>query len=136
MWIFAVVLVAVLLTGAYVRLAPSDPARWHVSPKFDRDRNFANAAVRVIDDAPTRLARLDAIAQDWPRTRTLAGSVGVGMITYVSRSALWGFPDYTTVHAADGKIVLWARSRFGRGDAGVNRERLEAWLAILRGEDL
>ena len=133
MWIL---LAAVVAFGLYVRLAPSKPARWHVPPKYQTDRDVENGAARVIEDAPTRLARLDEIARDWPRTKVLAGSVGVGKITYVTRSAFWGFPDYTTVKIIDGRIVLWARSRFGRKDFGVNRARLEAWLAILRAEEL
>lgn len=131
-----IALALVVLFGAYVRLAPSDPARWHVPPKHDRDRTFANGAVRVIEEAPARLARLDEIAKDWPRTKVLAGSVGVGKVTYVTRTAFWGFPDYTTIKIVDGKIILWARSRFGRRDFGVNRERLQAWLAVLRAEEL
>ena len=135
MTIFWVALAAVLAFGAYVRLAPSDPARWHVPPKFAVDTDVEYGAARVIADAPGRLARLDAIARDWPHTQVLAGSVGVGKITYITRTAFWGFPDYTTVKIIDGKIVLWARLRFGRKDFGVNRERLGAWLAILRAEE-
>lgn len=126
----------VVLFALYVRLAPSSPSRWHVPPRYETDRDTANGATRVIDYTPERLARLDEIARRWPRTKVLAGSVGVGKITYVTRTGFWGFPDYTTMKVIDGKIVLWARSRFGRKDFGVNRDRLTAWLATLRGEEL
>ena len=49
---------------------------------------------------PPALAAIDAAARATPRTRVLAGSVEAGMITYVTRSRLWAFPDYTTVAVA------------------------------------
>ena len=128
-WLEIAVVVAL---GLYVRLAPSDPSRWHVPPKYQTDRDVAHGAARVIDEVPGRLKRIDEIARNWPRTRQLDGSLGVGKITYVTRTRFWGFPDYTTVKIIDGKIVMWARSRFGRKDFGVNRARLEAWLEALR----
>jgi hypothetical protein len=45
------------------------------------------------------LARLDEIALATPRTTRLAGSPDEGRITWITRSALWGFPDYTTAQA-------------------------------------
>ena len=46
-----------------------------------------------------------------------------------------GFPDFTTVSmvaSLDGaQPVLFARQRFGEGDQGVNRARVEGWLAQL-----
>ena len=75
------------------------------------------------------MARIDAIARATPRTTVLAGSVAEGRITYVTRSRLWGFPDYTTVERSGDRITLFGRLRFGRGDMGVNRARIEGWLA-------
>ena len=146
-----IALLLVLLTGGLgllVRLAPTDPADWHVDPLSAPrpDGNGwlvrpegGNAAAEPVDLTPEALlARLDAIAMDWPRTERLAGSVAEGRITYVTRSRLWGFPDYTTVTAlpsgAGAVPVLFARQRFGRGDWGVNRARVEAWLAALHGD--
>lgn len=135
-------LVALIVLGfaAYVRLAPSDPARWHVSPVPDAPADCAVRAGRgearaacAYDLAPTdALAQLDAVAMATPRTTRLAGSVEEGRITWVTRSALWGFPDYTTAEVrADGagtRIDLWARLRFGGDDMGVNAARLAGWL--------
>jgi uncharacterized protein (DUF1499 family) len=59
-----------------------------------------------------------------------------GRITYMTRSLVFGFPDYTTVTtvpAGDGaQVVAYGRLRFGSSDMGVNRERLESWLAQLQ----
>ncbi len=57
------------------------------------------------------------------------------LITYVQRSRVFGFPDYLTVKAVvmDGGagLIIWSRARYGRSDFGVNRARVEAWLAAL-----
>jgi hypothetical protein len=126
MWIILAVLAGLI---GYVRLAPSDPAHWHVARDIARDRDLDGGVLRVVEAGPDGLARLDAVARTWPRTRVLAGSVEEGMITYVSRSALWGFPDYTTVRQVENRLEIFARLRFGRKDFGVNRKRTEAWLA-------
>lgn len=150
----AVLLLVLVLAGgmAWIRLAPSDPARWHVSPAPPEGRGgilvppgtdpviagkgAARAALTVFGEAPeTVLARLDAIAMDTPRTTRLSGRPEEGRITWITRSAFFGFPDYTTAEArADGpatELVLYARLRFGRDDFGVNTARLRDWIARL-----
>ncbi len=122
-------LVVLGLGAAYVRLAPSDPARWHVVREITADRDLEGGVLRRVETGADGLARLDKVARAWPRTRILAGSVDEGMITYVTRSAVLGFPDYTTVRQVDGWLEVNARLRFGRSDFGVNRARIEAWLA-------
>ena len=58
-----------------------------------------------------------------------------GRITYITRSAAFGFPDYTTVEAVtaeDGtRLAIYARLRFGQSDMGVNQARVEEWLSAL-----
>ena len=116
---------------AYIRLAPHDLARWHQPLSFGGDRDFAAGVRRVIPGDADRLARLDAIIRATPRTRAIAGSVETGLVTYVTRSRVFGFPDYTTVALDEGELRILARLRFGAGDSGVNRARVEAWLAEL-----
>lgn len=130
-WIAWAVIGVLVAFGAYVRLAPSDPTRWHRMPAHIEARDGSNSALRVAQTGPEGLARLDRIARGWPRTEVLAGSVGEGMVTYVSRTAVWGFPDYTTARQAGETLELFGRSRFGSNDFGKNRERVEAWLAEL-----
>jgi hypothetical protein len=127
--IFILIPVAIVLAFAgYVRLAPSDPARWNQMPESVQTRDLPGGAQRVVKAGPDGLARLDAIARNWPRTRVLAGAIDAGMITYITRSALWGFPDYTTVRQTGDTLEIYARLRFGRSDLGVNRARIKAWL--------
>jgi len=126
------VLALLILVGAalaYVRLAPSDAARWHTMPDEISERDMEGGAMRR---AEGDLAALDAIIRDTPRTRVLAGSVDAGMLTYVTRSRVFGFPDYTTVRQAGDTLEIYGRLRFGKSDMGVNAARIDGWLARLR----
>ncbi len=151
----ALLLVALIVLGgmAWIRLAPSDPARWNVlSPTPDDPEGWvlyppgidlveespggARASLTLFDVSPQEaLARLDGIALVTPRTTRLAGSPGEGMITWITRTAVFGFPDYTTAAArAEGpatRLYLHARQRFGHTDIGVNAARLRGWIGRL-----
>lgn len=129
-------LAALVAFAGYVRLAPSDPSRWHVAVAADGPvgsviPGMGQATLRLEGDGPALLARLDAVALASPRTTRLAGSVAEGRITWVSRSALWGFPDYVTAEARGDGLLVLARLRFGSSDMGVNAARLGDWLARL-----
>jgi hypothetical protein len=129
-------LVALVAFAGYVRLAPSDPVRWHVAPVTEGApgevvASASGATLRLSGDGAALLTRLDAIALATPRTSRLAGSVEEGRITWITRSALWGFPDYTTAEAGPKGLAIHARLRFGQSDLGVNAARLADWLARL-----
>ncbi len=141
--LLALLLAAASVFGAWVRLSVADPAQWHVDPDAVTERGARNSVlVRDGGDLPTlRLAqppaevaaRLEAIALATPRTVRVAGE---GLwVTYVTRSALWGFPDYTSVKVvpdgAGSAVTIFARARFGESDFGVNRARVESWLSQL-----
>ena len=127
---FWLLISTVFVLGGYIRLAPSDPTRWHVAPQ-GADRDMKNGVVRVFETGTDGLAGLDAIVRGTARTRVLAGSVEEGMVTYVMRTRMLGFPDYTTAQQEGGVLRIYARSRFGRKDFGVNRKRIEGWRALL-----
>lgn len=116
----------------YIRVAPSDAAKWHVPPRVTEDKTGVGSAARLVETGPGGLAQLDKIALATPRTTVLAGSVAEGMVTYVTRSAAIGFPDYTTVQQDGDTLKLYARLRFGRSDFGVNAARVDGWLAELK----
>lgn len=143
--IVALALFLVAAAGlAYVRLAPSDPADWHVDvlgaePGQGRSLRLPGAsadAAPVLDLPPAEaLARFDSIVMETPRTMRLAGSAEEGRITYITRSRWVGFPDYTTVQAVAVEggtaLAIFARLRFGQSDLGVNSARVDGWLAAL-----
>ena len=128
------VLVAGLML--YIRLAPTNPDRWHTRPTatepYDQqDEGGFTAVRRMTAPGPEVLAAVEQRALATPRTRLLAGSVAEGMMTFETRSRLWGFPDYTTVAVQDDLLIIYGRLRFGRGDMGVNKARIREWLSAL-----
>jgi hypothetical protein len=138
MFVFLIVLL-VVLGGfwTYVRLAPSDLARWNVDPATavtwpettaGTVSALTGGAVLLIPAAQDALARLDAVAVATARTTRLAGSVEQGRITWVTRSGFWWFPDYTTAQIKEDGLYVYARLRFGKADFGVNAARLNDWL--------
>ena len=130
--IWAVLALGVVGAGmGWIRLAPQDVARWHAVPQDITPRDLTGGAVRAVAGDAATFSRLDAVIRATPRTRVLAGSVAEGMVTYVTRSAVFGFPDYTTVRLRGGQVQLYGRSRFGVSDLGVNAARLDGWLRAL-----
>jgi uncharacterized protein (DUF1499 family) len=145
-WI-VVVLASLAALGflIYVRVAPSDRLRWHVDPMavpLPRGNGWllrdgvGNAAAPVFAASPAAvLDALDSVAMSTPRTTRLTGSAEEGRITWITRTRLMGFPDYTTATAIAGpegtRFVVLARQRFGSRDHGVNRARVEGWLGRL-----
>lgn len=140
----AFVIIAALGLMAYVRLAPTDPAQWTTLPDlpvwdqgaaFDQITPLTGAAALRLSsakgDPADLLARLDTLAMATPRTSRLVGTVADGRITWITRSALWGFPDFTTAEVRSDGLYVYARLRFGKEDLGVNAKRLTDWLAAL-----
>jgi len=133
--VFFWAIIVIILGGlAWIRFAPSDPAVWHVDPKVTADQDLAGGVRRRIPADDGTFAELDRIILATPRTEVLAGSVEDGMVTYVTRSQWMGFPDYTTVMKNDDVLELFARSRFGQSDMGVNKARVESWLDRLEAQ--
>ena len=134
------IFIAAAALVAYIRLAPSDPARWHIA-LHPRPADIAAPSPQVVVlpggayiDLPVAdglLARLDTIIMATPRTVRLAGSVGEGRMTWITRSTLWGFPDYITAEVGPQGLTIYSRLRFGGGDMGVNAARLAGWIAAL-----
>ena len=121
----------------YIRLAPNDPARWHVDPAAVPDPRapmFARADL-ILPGTPEDLAARLATVAAADGAKVLAG--GGLHTTWVSRTRLMRYPDFTSVRLepAEGgtRLIAFARSRFGANDWGVNRARLDRWLAALAG---
>lgn len=137
-------LIGALGLMAYIRLSTVNPDVWNAMPApalwadnapWDQvAAREGGATLRLAadkGDPAALLAKLDTIALATPRTQRLAGSPAQGRITWVTRSALWGFPDFTTAQVQPDGLYIYARLRFGRSDLGVNAARLKAWAAQL-----
>jgi uncharacterized protein (DUF1499 family) len=145
--------IGVLAIGASIgiRRASDDPAEWHLDPltaptpstpnsyrvapageSIDRDADAPTFSVSVSELA----AAFDTVALGDDRVEVLAGSASDGFVTYVQRSAFFAFPDYVSVRfiaADDGgsTLAVFSRSRYGKGDLGVNKKRVTRWLEEL-----
>lgn len=136
MRLLALFAVLVLALVAYVRLAPTNARRWHKVPDVSGPGDVTGegsflSARRMTETSAEVLAAVEQHALATPRTRVLKGSVAEGMITFQTRSAVIGFPDYTTVVVNGDLLVMYGRLRFGRKDFGVNRARIAGWLEAL-----
>lgn len=132
--VFYIILLVIFGGLAFIRLAPSNPAVWHVDPKVTADQDLTGGVRRRVPAGADGFDQLNAIVLATPRTDLLAGSADEGFATYVTRSKWFGFPDYTTVKQDDGVLEIWARLRFGKSDMGVNKARVDGWLDTWRAE--
>jgi uncharacterized protein (DUF1499 family) len=93
---------------------------------------FALPWQRLRDDWTTMIAAE-------PRTVPVETPTERRRLVYIQHSAVFRLPDIVTVEfvaLGPGRsgIALYSRSRYGRGDFGVNRERVERWLRLLQGD--
>ncbi|WP_158968045.1 DUF1499 domain-containing protein [Chachezhania sediminis] len=126
--ILFVVIVLVVVALGYIRLAPSDVSLWDEPLDISQDEDLPGGVKRVVETGPDGLAKLDAVAMATARTTRLAGSVAAGRITWITRTKVIGFPDYTTAQQDGDKLMIYGRLRFGKSDLGVNRARVDGWI--------
>jgi hypothetical protein len=93
-----------------------------VTPPLPVDAGTAWPVLRALGDAMDRVARYG----EFPARR---------QAQWVARSALMNYPDIIVAEVVPGTdgagLFLYSRSLFGWSDMGVNRKRVEAWLAAL-----
>lgn len=151
-YVLVIGVIAALGTAIGMRSVSDDPAMWHVDPattdRTGRPNDYlvapagSTSATTDLDavvhalPAEELLFLFDAVAR--PSSTVLAGSVKDKHITYVHRTTVLGFPDYVSVKAieVDGgsSLIIWSRSRFGYSDMGVNKKRVDAWLAQIEAQ--
>jgi uncharacterized protein (DUF1499 family) len=131
-WKIVVVLIVVFAcASAYVRFAPAEMQKWHAPLDDPANSDSKTSSIRVVSGAGEQLADLFDIASGYPRTKIFAGTVDAGIVTFVTHTRFWGFPDYTTIWINGDDLVLFARLRFGTYDFGVNKSRITNWVSVL-----
>lgn len=93
---------------------------------------FARTPDQVLD-------ALKRVALAEPRTSLLAEDRAARQLSLVQKSKTFRFPDFIAVEAvplAGGKtaLAIYSRAKYGIRDFGVNRARIERWLAALARE--
>lgn len=118
--------------AVWVRIAPTDPAIWHVNPaeaSRPTSPNWAEADRVIPVPLETVAARIAERARA-EGARLIAGDESYG--TWEARTRLMRYPDYVsirlTAEAEGTRVQAFSRSRFGYGDGGVNRARLRRWV--------
>ena len=141
--VLLLVLVALMGFGVYVRVLPTSAMLWH-EPSYPSGLGHIPGPNSHIwrsvqkDDGRVEMAKIDAVIQRTARTQAIAGSIDEGMITYITRSRWWQFPDFTTlerdvalIEGGPRVISIYSRAQFGTSDLGVNQRRLREWLRQL-----
>jgi uncharacterized protein (DUF1499 family) len=118
----------------------ASPNQYLVAPDGLTPRAKPDAESPVFSVPPDRLRdAFLSVVEEAPRTTLLNRSADGLHLTLVQRTALLRFPDYIDVAiqpapGGDGSgstIAVYSRSRFGYSDMGVNRARVEDWMAAL-----
>lgn len=134
--------------GGDTPTVPSSPADPATVSRTGRPNDYLVCPPGVCAALPDRASRTyrvpaERLAEAWtavvaaaPRTRPVAADPAAGLYAFEQRSALFGFRDTILVRfiplAADrSTLAVYSRSEVGYWDLGVNRRRVEAWLAAL-----
>jgi len=77
------------------------------------------------------------VAAGQPRTYQVALYPEQLQVHYVARSAAFNFPDLIMAQvrqdgAEQSELIVYSRSVYGESDLGVNRKRVQTWLAALQ----
>ena len=98
----------------------------------------ADAASPVFPVDPARLRdRWMEMAAAEPRVRLISTAKDRQHLVYIQHSFFFRFPDIITVEFLPtgnrhSTLALLSRSRYGKGDFGVNAARVDAWIAKLK----
>ncbi|GMG84866.1 DUF1499 domain-containing protein [Paralimibaculum aggregatum] len=154
-WALGLALILFAGAGMAIWSVDHDPARWHADPLASErtgrpndhlvapeglaaapvDAVFAPVFPPAAESPAALIAQLHRVAMAEPRVTVVAGSPEALHVTYVQRSAVFGFPDYISVRAVPvgggAGLALWSRARFGYSDMGVNAARVSRWLGAL-----
>lgn len=152
LWILlAVVVVGFVGSIAFVRTLSHDADQWHVDPQTAPDPSTPNwyrltpggeqAAPEFGVSVSELSSAFDRMVSKQPRIELLQDDRSSGgPVTWVQRSALFGFPDYISVQFLDTEdgegstLAIFSRARLGQSDLGVNEKRITAWLVALETE--
>ena len=119
---------------------PSLPgtANQHLAlPPGFRSTAAPHATSPIFDvDADRLAAALRAVVAGEPRVTLRRSDEATRQSEYVARSRVFRLPDIVTVQLVPlgpdrSSLAIYSRARYGAYDFGVNRRRVEAWLARL-----
>jgi len=113
---------------------------WRPNQCFAAPKGFTSAAKphATVPNYDVPVDRLETLFRDLAlaQPRVTIVSEARHELDLVQRSALFKFPDPISVRFVDqgngqSSLAIYSRSTYGIGDMGVNKKRVEAWLAAL-----
>ncbi|MBE9556514.1 MAG: DUF1499 domain-containing protein [Proteobacteria bacterium] len=121
---------------------PSSPNSYIVRPANFSTANSSTAAADAespVFAVPVETLEAVALAviRAQPRVTEVAADLDARQYAFVQRTAILRFPDTVTIRFFDlgdgqSSLAMFSRSKFGRSDLGVNRARVESWLAAIQ----
>lgn len=142
--VVSLILLLAVLVLAYVRFAPSDVGTWQQDPGNAKSTGKPNEYRLIGDTAPIfdvseaeLTTLLTGFLSEQPRITMLSKSPDMHLLTYIQRSLIMGYPDYITTKISligenQSKLEVYSRSRFGYSDLGVNKMRVDQWVAAIQ----
>lgn len=130
----------ILVGLVLLRLTPVDVDDFHIDPsepekRISKFRLIGREAPRYPASADQALEAFAKIATGDFNVQRVRGNVDEGMMTFMARSHVFGFRDFITVKSVDepegAKLSIYARPRANVYDWGVNKKRLDRWMAKL-----
>ncbi len=122
---------------AFATLTPSERPNWYLVCPESYCAATPHRISPVFDEPASSLRDrwLRMVARQ-PRVRLISEDADRLQFDFEQRSLVFRFPDTITVRfiALDGgraTLAIYSRSHYGYGDFGVNRKRIDSWLASL-----
>ncbi len=122
---------------AFATLTPSERPNWYLVCPESYCAATGHRSSPVFDEPASALRDrwLRMIARQ-PRVRLISEAADRLQFDFEQRSLVLRFPDTITVRfiALDvcrATLAIYSRSHYGYGDFGVNRRRIDSWLAAL-----
>jgi uncharacterized protein (DUF1499 family) len=143
--VLLICLLICLLLFAYIRLSKVEQSIWHLDPDSITNININNSFLLNYANKGTKTFNLEVnalfnilnniIIND--NCEKVFGDINLGLITYVCRSKMFGFPDYVSINFKNlgvnkSSLSIFSRSRFGWYDFGKNKQRVQKWLTELK----
>jgi uncharacterized protein (DUF1499 family) len=116
------------------------PNQFLVLPNGFAAKAKPHAASPVFAKTPDQvLDALKKVALAEPRTSVLSEDRAARQLALVQKSKTFRFPDFITAEAVpigpgQTALAIYGRAKLGIRDFGVNRARIERWLAALQRE--
>ena len=132
-YVLTLLLLIVIGFAGYVRINPVPEARFTARPGpsevgIHKTASGVKVVVPLTDLPEDALSKLTQIILSSPRTTQR----GTEPAAFVTRSALWRFPDVAVVWQDGDALHIHSALVYGQSDLGVNSARVSTWIDALR----